>query len=149
MCKPFIGLVTKLDNMLPDQSHPHCKCLNIGLSILDPRIPTGDPKIDWNQVDDKALNRWISYVAYLLRQAIPIPRILKPLIKDAMKKNNQRPIIPNNPDTTAKLSVNFTPIKLKASANGTREYQGRLIRAGYTRNILNEPTDLFATDSFV
>ncbi len=50
-----------------------------------------------------------------------------------------------NPSDSHALSISFAPIRLKAATNATRQYYGRLIRAGYTRNILNEKTDLFVT----
>ncbi len=44
-----------------------------------------------------------------------------------------------------RFAVTFHPIKLRATTKKTREYHGRMIRAGFTRNLLNEPTDLFVT----
>jgi hypothetical protein len=52
---------------------------------------------------------------------------------------------PHKPHKKTATSITFEPIKLTARAKGTREYQGRLISAGYTRNTLNEKTNLFVS----
>ena len=48
-------------------------------------------------------------------------------------------------EQTTQLSIIFEPVQLHARTSKERVYIGRLIKAGYTRNILNEPTDLFVT----
>jgi hypothetical protein len=166
MCRPFVGRIFRLDKALPVPAHPHCKCTYERLDADDKRIPKNkkSPVIDWAAEDPKTRNRWMWYVAWLLREALPVPFVLIPLIKEAKMYNKEKeeqepsetpPELPPNeqPDIQANTvletghsyTMEFTPVKLKASTSSTREYQGRLIRAGYTRNILNEPTDLFVT----
>jgi hypothetical protein len=51
--------------------------------------------------------------------------------------------------TRSRAAVSFTQIQLAAAENGTRKYRGRLIRAGYTRNVLNEKTNLFVPSDII
>jgi hypothetical protein len=54
---------------------------------------------------------------------------------------------PEQPPDTVTAALNLQPLEMRASGReaGLKQYHARLIRAGHTRNLLNEQTDLFVT----
>ena len=166
MCRPFIGRVYTIGRQLPVPAHPSCRCTYTLVTEGEPDHPdnTGIPPITrsiWTTTNKKTRRAWMLFVAYLLRMMIPIPWLLIPLIEEAIAENKKREDMPEPDNTqepppqpynddgtrTPNTAVNLHPLEMRAESKkkGLKQFHARLIRAGYTRNLLNEPTELFVT----
>lgn len=152
MCRPFIGQIFPEWSLIPLPAHPNCRCYYVAVDAAKDDFY----QIDWENMAHDTLILWVYYVAWLIRILMPVPDILSPLIPLAIEHNKNRdsdmtsdPIQPpdNPPNPTGtQAATAILPIRLRAT-QGTKQtlFHARLIRAGHTRNLLNEKTDMMVT----
>jgi hypothetical protein len=144
--------------------HDHCECRYIPI----PEDPTTD-QIDWSLITGALRLAWIAYVAWLIRNAKPIPPILAPLQDEAEEYNQSHPHeedppMPNDPnessappvgaprpsaarvapssDAPPGSTVTLSAPLLLTGRTGRREYAVRFIRAGRVVQADGTPGDI-------